>query len=453
MGGAMNQPSSWLNPPPARKGEYNPPPPGKKGPPMSHTAELIAVGTELLLGNIANTNAQVLSQSLSALGVNVFWHTVVGDNPQRLREALDIARRRADILITTGGLGPTYDDLTKQTICEAFGKPLILHPDILEDIRAFYESALHVPMPENNTQQAELPGGCTVFDNPVGTAPGCAFESEGVHVLMLPGPPHEMETMLRRHVEPYLRKLSHEVIVSQDIMTFGMGESSIDQLLHEKMAHMTNPTLATYAKPCEVRLRATAKAATEDEAYSMLAPVGQMVLETLGDIVYGVDGGDLADCCHGHLIRRGLTLATAESCTGGLVAQRLTAIPGISAVYRGGVVSYWTSVKAEVLHVPQDVLDTYGPVSEECARAMAEGVRRITGADLGVSVTGAAGPDPDERGVPVGIVYIGLAAPEGTFCRALDLGRRRRDRIQGLSANHAFDVVRRYLQGLPVEQI
>ena len=439
--------------PPARKGEYNPPPPGKKGPPMSHTAELIAVGTELLLGNIANTNAQVLSQSLSALGVNVFWHTVVGDNPQRLREALDIARRRADILITTGGLGPTYDDLTKQTICEAFGKPLILHPDILEDIRAFYESALHVPMPENNTQQAELPEGCTVFDNPVGTAPGCAFEADGVHVLMLPGPPHEMETMLRRYVEPYLRKLSHEVIVSQDIMTFGMGESSIDQLLHEKMAHMTNPTLATYAKPCEVRLRATAKAATEDEAYSMLAPVGQMVLETLGDIVYGVDGGDLANCCHGHLIRRGLTLATAESCTGGLVAQRLTAIPGISAVYRGGVVSYWTSVKAEVLHVPQDVLDTYGPVSEECARAMAEGVRRITGADLGVSVTGAAGPDPDERGVPVGIVYIGLAAPEGTFCRSLDMGRRRRDRIQGLAANHAFDVVRRYLQGLPVEQI
>lgn len=420
---------------------------------MSHTAELIAVGTELLLGDIANTNAQMLSQGLSQLGINVYYHTVVGDNPRRLRQAVEIAKGRADILITTGGLGPTYDDLTKQTICEAFGKPLILHPDILEDIRAFYESALHVPMPENNTQQAELPEGCTVFDNPVGTAPGCAFEADGVHVLMLPGPPHEMETMLRRHVEPYLRKLSHEVIVSQDIMTFGMGESSVEELLREQMTHMTNPTLATYAKPCEVRLRATAKAATEDEAYSMLAPVGQMVLETLGDIVYGVDGGDLADCCHGHLIRRGLTLATAESCTGGLVAQRLTAIPGISAVYRGGVVSYWTSVKAEVLHVPQDVLDTYGPVSEECARAMAEGVRRITGADLGVSVTGAAGPDPDERGVPVGIVYIGLATPEGTFCRRLDLGRRRRDRIQGLAANHAFDVVRRYLQGLPVEQI
>lgn len=420
---------------------------------MSHIAELIAVGTELLLGNIANTNAQTLSQSLSALGVNVFWHTVVGDNPERLQEALDIARRRCDIIITTGGLGPTYDDLTKQTICEAFGKPLVLHPDILEGIRDFYESALHVPMPENNTRQAELPEGCTVFDNPVGTAPGCAFEAEGVHVLMLPGPPHEMETMLRRHVEPYLRKLSHEVIVSRDIMTFGMGESSVDQLLHEKMAHMTNPTLATYAKPSEVRLRATAKAATEEEARAMLLPVEKMVLETLGDIVYGVDVPGLAEVCRAQLLHHGLTLATAESCTGGLVAKKLTAVPGASAVYRGGVVSYWTSVKAEVLHVSADVLDTYGPVSAECARAMAEGVRRITGADLGVSVTGTAGPDPDERGVPVGIVYVGLAAPDGTWCRSLDFGRRRRDRIQGLAANHAFDVVRRYLQGLPIEKI
>ena len=420
---------------------------------MSHTAELIAVGTELLLGNIANTNAQVLSQSLSALGVNVFWHTVVGDNPDRLKEALEIARRRADVIITTGGLGPTYDDLTKQTICEAFGKPLVLHPDILEDIRAFYESAVHVPMPENNTQQAELPEDCAVFDNPVGTAPGCAFEAEGVHVLMLPGPPHEMETMLRRHVEPYLRKLSHEVIVSRDIMTFGMGESSVDELLHEKMAHMTNPTLATYAKPCEVRLRATAKAATEEEARAMLAPVERMVLDTLGDIVYGVDLMDLAACCHAQLIRRNMTLATAESCTGGLVAEKLTAIPGASAIYRGGVVSYWTSIKADVLGVPQELLDAYGPVSEPCARAMAEGVRKITGADLGVSVTGSAGPTADERGVPAGIVYIGLAAPGGTFCRSLDMGRRRRDRIQGLAANHAFDVVRRYLQGLPIEHI
>lgn len=418
---------------------------------MSHTAELIAVGTELLLGSIANTNAQTISQCLSGLGIDVHWHTVVGDNPERLREALHIARQRADILITTGGLGPTYDDLTKQTICAAFHKPLVLHPDILEDIRDFYESALHVPMPENNTQQAELPEGCTVFDNPVGTAPGCAFAADGVHVLMLPGPPHEMETMLTRCAVPYLRSLSQEVILSHDIMTFGMGESSVEALLHDQMCRMENPTLATYAKPCEVRLRATAKAATEAEANTMLKPILEEVCGVMGDLVYGIDVPNLETVCLRLLKERGLTFATAESCTGGRIAERITALPGASAVYRGGVVSYWTSVKAAVLGVPQEILDAHGAVSEETARAMAEGARRITGADLAVSVTGVAGPDPDERGTPVGIVYLGLATPKGTFCRKLDTGRRRRDRIQGIATNHAFDLIRRYLTGLPIE--
>lgn len=418
---------------------------------MAHTAEIIAVGTELLLGNIANTNAQMLSQSLSGLGVNVFWHTVVGDNPLRLREALETARRRADILLTIGGLGPTYDDLTKQTICEVFGQKLVLHSDIAEDIRAFYESALHVPMPKNNLQQAELPQGCTVFDNPVGTAPGCAFEAEGIHVLMLPGPPFECETMLRRHVEPYLRALSKEVIVSHDIMVFGMGESSVDQLLHDKMTHMENPTLATYAKPAEVRLRATAKADSSEMAQAMLEPVVADVKAALGDMAYGVDVSSLEEVCKQLLLEKGLSLATAESCTGGTIAQRLTALPGVSAVYRGGVVSYWTSVKADVLGVPQAILAEYGAVSEPTARAMAEGVCRITGAEIGVSVTGVAGPDSDERGNPVGLVYLGLHTPDGTFCRRLDLGQRRRDRIRIVSANTALDIVRRYLAGLPLE--
>ncbi|WP_418725947.1 competence/damage-inducible protein A [Dysosmobacter sp.] len=415
---------------------------------MSHTAEIIAVGTELLLGNIANTNAQVLSQSLSGLGVNVFWHTVVGDNPERLAQAVSVARRRADILITTGGLGPTYDDLTKQTICAAFGKPLVFHPDILEDIRDFYTKNLHAPMPENNRQQAELPEGCVIFDNPVGTAPGCVFEAGGVHVLMLPGPPHEMETMLHRWVEPYLRGLSQEVIVSHDIMTFGLGESYVDELLHERMARMENPSLATYAKPCEVRLRATAKAAGVPEAEALLAPVVAQVREALGEYVYGVDVQDLAQVCMEELLKKGLTLSTAESCTGGLVARRITALPGASRVYRGGVVSYWTEVKAAVLGVPQEILDTYGAVSEPTARAMAEGARRVTGAEIGVSVTGVAGPDPDERNNPVGLVFIGLSTPDGTFCRRTVSGRRRRDRIQDLAANHALDMVRRYLTGL-----
>ena len=417
---------------------------------MSHIAEIIAVGTELLLGNIANTNAQELSQTLSALGINVYWHTVVGDNAGRLREAVERARRRADILITTGGLGPTYDDLTKQTVCRAFGRELVLRPAIAEQIRARYERNLHAPMPENNLRQAEFPADCVIFDNPVGTAPGCAFEEQGVHVLMLPGPPFEMRAMLKGGAVPYLRRLSGDVIVSRDIMTFGMGESRVEELLRDKMERMTNPTLATYAKPSEVRLRATAKAGSVEAAEAMLDPVVSDVRAALGDIVYGVDVKGLEYACVSALRGRGLTLATAESCTGGQIAARLTAIPGVSAAYRGGVVSYWTEMKAAVLGVPSEILDAHGAVSEPTARAMARGVCELTGAPVGVSVTGVAGPDRDERGVAVGTVYVGLATPEGTFCRALDLGQRRRDILQNLAGNHAFDLLRRWLSGLPL---
>ena len=419
---------------------------------MAHTAELIAVGTELLLGNIVNTNAQELSEALSGLGINVFWHTVVGDNPARLRDALEIARKRADIIITTGVLGPTYDDLTKQTICETFNKPLELHQDIVDQLRYFFEVTLGRPMSENNIRQAELPVGCVIFDNPVGTAPGCAFEEGGVHVLMLPGPPHEMRTMLNRCAIPYLRSLSHETIVSHDIMTFGIGESDMDQLLHEKMQFhdMTNPSLAPYAKPCECHLRATAKAASAEEAEAMLAPVVEQVVQVLGNVVYGVDVPNLESVCFRLLKEKAWTFATAESCTGGRVAARITALPGSSGVYRGGVVSYWSEVKSDVLGVPQELLDTYGAVSEEVARAMAQGARRLTGADLAVSVTGVAGPDSDDRGNPVGLVYIGLDTPTGTYCRQMRPARRTRERIQEMASNHAYDVVRRYLTDLPI---
>ena len=417
---------------------------------MSHTAEIIAVGTELLLGNIANTNAQELSQALSSVGINVYWHTVVGDNPARLAEAVDIARRRSDVILTTGGLGPTYDDLTKQTVCAAFGLPLVFHPEILEGIRAYFEKNVHLTMPENNRPQAEFPDGAVIFPNSVGTAPGCAFQCDGVHVVMLPGPPFEMRTMLRDHALPYLRTLSKEVIVSHDIMTFGLGESPMEELLRERMTHMENPSLATYAKPSEVRLRATAKAPTAEAAEDMLRPVVDEVCALLGDVVYGVDVASLEAACSALLRQKGMTLSSAESCTGGQIAQRMTALAGASQVYRGGVVSYWTEIKADVLGVSWEILDQYGAVSEQTARAMAQGARRITGADVAVSVTGVAGPDPDERGNGVGLVFIGLDTPEGTFCRRCDFGQRRRDRIQELAANHAFDLLRRYLSGAPL---
>ena len=417
---------------------------------MPLSAEIIAVGDELLRGTIVNTNAQTISRALAPLGIEVRYQTVVGDHPVQLREALELARRRADIIITTGGLGPTYDDLTKQTIAETFGRKLVFHPDILEGIRSFFEGALHITMPENNRQQAELPENCTVFDNPVGTAPGCAFEEDGIHVLMLPGPPVEMIPMLENHALPYLDALSDSVSLSTDIMTFGIGESSVDELLHSNLTYGENPVIATYAKPTEVRIRITARGADTDEASGVLAPVAEQVKTLLGNYIYGSDIPDLEHRCLELLLEKNLTFATAESCTGGLIAQRITAIPGSSAVYRGGVVSYWSSVKADVLGVPQDLLDKYGAVSEPVARAMAEGARRVTGADLAVSVTGVAGPDSDERGNPVGLVYIGLSTPDGTFCRKMEPARRKRDRIRGLAANHAYDLLRRWLTVRPL---
>ena len=414
-------------------------------------AELIAVGTELLLGNIANTDAQFLSEKLSGLGITVHHHTVVGDNPQRLAQALETARGRADIIITTGGLGPTYDDLTKQTICRTFGRELELHEDILEEIRTWFRNKLGREMPENNVQQALLPVGCVVFDNPVGTAPGCAFLEDGVHVLMLPGPPFECRYMFEHRAARYLEQLTDGVIVSHEIKIFGMGESSVEEALREPMTRSANPTLAPYAKLNECMVRATAKAEDREAAEAMLAPLVRQVRETLGDVVYGVDVDSLEAVASGLLREKGLTLSAAESCTGGLVAKRNTDLPGASAVFRGGVVSYTNDVKAQVLGVPEELLEAFGAVSEPVARAMAERCRTICGSDLAVSVTGVAGPDTDDRGNEVGTVYIALASAEGTVCQKLSCGKGRgRDRVRSAAASHVFDLLRRYLTGLPV---
>ena len=419
---------------------------------MSHTAELIAVGTELLLGNIANTDAQMISQGLSALGITVHNHTVVGDNPERLADALEIARRRADIIITTGGLGPTYDDLTKQTICKTFGRELELHQDILDEISRWFETKMGKKMPANNIQQAMLPVNCTIFDNPVGTAPGCAFEEGGVHVLMLPGPPFECRFMFENRAVPYLEKLTDGVIVSHEIRIFGMGESSVEEKLYEPMTKLTNPTLAPYAKPNEVMLRATAKADTPEAAEELLQPLVAQVQETLGDVVYGVDVESLEEVVSALLKKDRLTLSAAESCTGGLIAKRITDLPGASEVFRGGIVSYTNGVKAGALGVPEAVLEESGAVSEPVARAMAEGCRRVCGSDLAVSVTGVAGPDSDDRGTEVGTVFIALASDSGTICRRFSCGKGRgRDRVRTSAAQYAFDMIRRFLLGLPQE--
>ncbi|WP_209344539.1 competence/damage-inducible protein A [Flavonifractor sp. AGMB03687] len=418
---------------------------------MSHTAELIAVGTELLLGNIANTDAQMLSQGLSALGINVYYHTVVGDNPDRLRAAVELARTRADIIITTGGLGPTCDDLTKNVLADCFGRKLVFHQPSAQRIEAYFQR-IHPnrPMTDNNYQQAMLPEGCTVLDNDWGTAPGVAFEQDGVRVIMLPGPPRECKAMFTHRVIPYLKELADGVIASRTLKLFGIGESSMEAQLREKMNAMTNPTLAPYAKEGECELRVTAKAADEAAAHALMDPVVEDLKAHFGPLVYGVDIPSLEAAVFALLKEKGLTLGTAESCTGGLVAKRMTDLAGVSSVFRGGVVSYATEVKHTVLGVDQDLLDQYGAVSEPVARAMAEGARKVLGCDLAISTTGVAGPDPDERGNPVGLVFIGLATPDGTWVRQVNLSMGR-ERIRHIAASHGFDLARRYLSGLEIK--
>lgn len=414
---------------------------------MTYHAEIIAVGTELLLGNIANTDAQMISQGLSQLGINVYYHTVVGDNPQRVRQAVDIARGRADILITTGGLGPTCDDLTKVAVAQAFGKELVYHEPSAQRIRERFAQR-GTPVTENNFQQAMVPEGCTVLDNDWGTAPGVAFQADGTHVLMLPGPPRECAMMFRHRALPYLQQLADGVIASRTVKTFGIGESAAEALLRDLMNALHNPTLAPYAKPTGTELRITAHAPTREEALRLIAPVEEQVKAILGDKVIGVDVDSLEEVCFALLKDRGLTVGTAESCTGGLLAKLLTDLPGSSAVFRGGVVSYTNGVKAGLLGVPQDLLDRYGAVSPQVAEAMARGAKAALGCDIALSTTGVAGPDADDRGNPIGLVYLGLAW--GDQCRITEFraGPVERERVRRQAAQTALDLLRRHLTGL-----
>ena len=411
---------------------------------MNYTAEIIAVGTELLLGNVANTDAQMISEALSTVGVNVLYHTAVGDNAQRLAEVTEIARKRTDLLIFTGGLGPTYDDFTKDVVCRAFDRELVFFPDAAATIQHYYDTVFCRPMPEGTLRQAWLPEGCTFFRNDAGTAPGCVFEADGTTVVLLPGVPSECTYMTHHQLLPWLRSRSAQVICSRDIRIFGLGEPKVQELLSEVMDEAVNPSLAPYAKTGEVMLRMTAKADTEEECRRLMEPMLAQVRAILGDHIYGEDVGSLEEVVVKLLREKKMTLSAAESCTGGLIAKRLTDIPGASAAFRGGVVSYTNEVKHAVLGVPQDLLDTYGAVSAPVAKAMAEGARRITGADLALSVTGVAGPDKDDRGNEVGTVFVGLSTPENTTVQQLALGRGR-ERIRTMAAHYALDMVRRYL--------
>ena len=417
----------------------------------AYNTEIISVGTEILLGHITNTDARDVSEMLSRIGINVKYHTVVGDNPERLRACVEIARSRADIIITTGGLGPTCDDLTKQILAESFGLKLVQNDDEVRFLHDFIRNKRNFT--PNNFQQAMLPEGCTVFHNLWGTAPGCAFQAEGKTVIMMPGPPVECVPMFRTYGVPYLRALSDEQIVSHSIRVFGIGESAIDDMFADEMNVMENPTMAPYAKECDCLLQVTAKAGSEAEAEAMMAPVIAHVKERLGDFVYGTDVECLEEAVFPLLKDKGLTFATAESCTGGEIAKRFTDIPGASSVFLGGAVVYTNEVKERLLGLDPEMIEEKGAVSREVAVALAEQVRRLTGADIGIGVTGLAGPDGD--GVhEVGTVFVSMAVEGNTYVRALALGpKRTRSYIRRMSGNHAYDMMRRWLTGLPVEEI
>ena len=407
--------------------------------------EILAVGTELLMGEIVNTDTQMIAQGLNEHGFNVYWQTVVGDNPDRLRAALETAKSRADILITTGGLGPTADDLTKETVAEVFGRPLKMDEVQLARLK----ERMGPKMTPNNEKQAMLPENCTVLVNDWGTAPGCAFEQDGCHVIMLPGPPRECTPMFQLRALPYLEQLCGGVIGSRYVKIFGQGESSVEYLTRPLADSLENVTMAPYAKEGECELRITTRAETKEAALALCDPVVEQVKAILGDKVYGVDVFSLEEVVVRGLEARGMTIACAESCTGGLIAKRITDVSGASGVFGYGCVTYWNEAKMGLLGVLPQTIEQHTEVSAQCALEMARGVRKLAGASVGISTTGYAGPTGGTEENPVGTVYIGLSWEGGeTVFRPDRRYMRSREQVRRQAASHALDLVRREVLNL-----
>lgn len=405
--------------------------------------ELISVGTEILLGDILNTDAQFLSIELARLGISVIHQSTVGDNRERLLAQLKEAADRSDIIILSGGLGPTPDDLTKEVCCEFFGKKMFLHEPTVEKIKTYF-STKGMKMAQNNLKQAMLPKDCVIFPNDNGTAPGMAIEKDGVHILALPGPPRELKPMFRNCAVPYLMQFSDRIIVSHNIRTFGIGESLMAERVND-LFDAENPTVAPYAKDGEALLRVTAMARTKEEAENLCEPVINEIKNRLDGFVYGVDYTCIEEAVIEKLKEKHMKVATAESCTGGLIAKRITDVPGASEVFDCGIISYANEIKHRVLGVSEDDLNKYGAVSEPVARQMAQGALKVSGADIAVSVTGIAGPDSDSTNKPVGLVYIGLADRDNVWVRELRTSRKDRSYNRYVSASNALNMIRLYI--------
>lgn len=370
------------------------------------TVELISVGTEILLGNIVNTNAAYLSEKCALLGLSLYYQTSVGDNEERLAETLKMAMDRSDIVILSGGLGPTQDDLTKEVAARVCGKKLVMDEHSKARIVEFFKNLGAAKITDNNWKQAMVPEGCIVVDNLNGTAPGIIIEAKGKSVILLPGPPNELIPMFERDIFPYLNKMQPEIIASVMVKMCGIGESAAETEIRDLIDSQTNPTIATYAKTGEVHLRVTAKAADEKDAKRLLKPVVKELKNRFGNKIYTIDEKvTLEQSVIEMLKERDLTLTTAESITAGMVAARLTNVPGASEVFKQGFVTYSNRAKRKLLDVKKNTLKDYGAVSEKTAKEMAKNGAFITGSDVCIALTGIAGPDTEED-KPVGLVYM-----------------------------------------------
>lgn len=405
------------------------------------SAEILCVGTEILIGDIVNTNAAYISKKLAELGINQYYQAVVGDNPKRLEFMINEALKRCDLLIMSGGLGPTYDDLTKETAAKCMGRTLFLHERSLFRIENYFAHR-GTAMTENNKKQAYIPENAIVFDNNYGTAPGCAIEDEarGKIIIMLPGPPRELIPMVNDFVVPYLEKFSNIMFISRNINIIGMGESAVENELRDLMVNSQNPTIAPYCKDGEVRLRVTAKALNKAEGEKLCDKIIEQIrLTPVGKYIYGIDT-TLEEAVVDMLKSSGKTVATAESCTGGLLAERITQIAGSSEVFDGGVVTYANRIKEQLISVRSETLEKYGAVSEETAREMAEGVRKLIGASIGIGITGIAGPGGGTAEKPVGLIYVACSDNSGTSVRKLKLAGNR-ELNRKLSTNNALSMI------------
>ena len=411
-------------------------------------AEILCVGTELLMGQVLNTNAQFIARRLAANGVSMYHQTVVGDNAQRLEEAYRLALSRADLVITSGGLGPTVDDITKRTAAKVLGKELIIHPEAEQMVRERFEQ-YHRKMVPGVLSQAMFTEDTQLLLNPNGTAPGAIVPAgEGKVIIHLPGPPYELEPMFRDQVEPWIQKHSGRVLVSRYIRIFGMGESEVDVRLKD-LEIGENPTLSPYCSLGEVMLRATASAGSEEEAVGMLMPLLDEIRARLGKVIYEIredDGGSLAESAVRALKKKGWTIATAESLTGGMIASTMVEVPGASSVVRGGWVTYQTETKTILLGVSAETIEQCNVVSAEVACAMASGARERLQTDIAVSATGLAGPDGGTPERPVGTVFLGIATKEAVYAIPLHLAGSR-SRIRTLTVKHALHAVRREIEG------